>query len=173
MSRLLTMDDVEAAIRGGSVFACGGGGWAEHGRVLGTAAVHAGRPELVSIDDAPDDAIIATAAAIGAPGDQTEWEMLGVAYVRAVELLQDALASRLWYSPSERPRRVSIRRLSVDALQGLRLRRRMKKETAHLDGLTNLRVEVARMGPSPGRPAGLVQRSCYAMYERCTSTVCV
>ena len=39
------MDDVEAAIRGGSIFAAGGGGWADHGRMLGTAAVNAGEPE--------------------------------------------------------------------------------------------------------------------------------
>ena len=59
--------DVEAAVKGGSVFAAGGGGWADHGRMLGTAAVNAGRPELVSMDEVPDDAWIATAAAIGAP----------------------------------------------------------------------------------------------------------
>ena len=39
MGRILGMQDVEAAIRGGSVFAAGGGGWAEHGRMLGTAAL--------------------------------------------------------------------------------------------------------------------------------------
>ncbi|MFP3663291.1 DUF917 family protein, partial [Burkholderia sp. SIMBA_043] len=66
MGRILTMRDVEAAVRGGSVFACGGGGWAEHGRELGSLAVTIGRPELVSMDEVPDDAWIATAAAIGA-----------------------------------------------------------------------------------------------------------
>jgi hypothetical protein len=49
--------------------------------MLGTAAVMAGRPELVSIEDALDDAIIA--AAIGAPAGTTESEMLGVDHVRA------------------------------------------------------------------------------------------
>ena len=39
MGRILGLQDVEAAIRGGSVFAAGGGGWADHGRMLGTAAV--------------------------------------------------------------------------------------------------------------------------------------
>ena len=84
MGRILKMDDVEAAIRGGSVFAAGGGGWADHGRMLGTAAVNAGEPELVTIEEAPDDAFIATAAAIGAPAGTTEWQMLGVDYVKAV-----------------------------------------------------------------------------------------
>lgn len=91
MGRVLTIKDVEAAVKGGSVFACGGGGWIEHGRELGTLAVTIGRPELVSMDEVPDDAWIATAAAIGAPGGLTEWEMLGVDYVKAVQLVQQAL----------------------------------------------------------------------------------
>ena len=96
MGRILNMDDVEAAIRGGSVFAAGGGGWADHGRMLGTAAVNAGEPELVSIDEVPDDAFIATAAAIGAPAGTTQWQMLGVDYVKAVEMMQEALGAPVW-----------------------------------------------------------------------------
>lgn len=95
MGRILTLNDVEAALRGGSVFAAGGGGWIEHGRTLGTAAVTIGRPELVDMDEVADDAWIATAAAIGAPAGTTQWEMQGVDYVRAVELLQDALGEPL------------------------------------------------------------------------------
>lgn len=91
MRRRLVLDDVEAAVRGGSVFACGGGGWADHGRMLGREAMAAGTPELVSVDELPPDAWIATAAAIGAPAGTTRWEMRGVDYVRAVSLLQDAL----------------------------------------------------------------------------------
>ena len=96
MGRLLSARDVAAAVKGGSVFACGGGGWADHGRELGSLAVTIGRPELVSIEEVPDDAWIATSAAIGAPGGLTEWEMLGVDYVRAVELLQDALGEPIF-----------------------------------------------------------------------------
>ena len=62
MGRILTVSDVEAGIRGGSVLAAGGG-WADHGRLLGAVAVNAGEPELASIDEAPDDAFVATAAA--------------------------------------------------------------------------------------------------------------
>ena len=98
MGRILTMKDVEAAVRGGSVFACGGGGWADHGRELGSLAVTIGRPELVSMDEVPDDAWIATAAAIGAPGGLTDWQMLGIDYVKAAERLQDALGERLYLS---------------------------------------------------------------------------
>jgi uncharacterized protein len=96
MRRFLTRDDIEAAVKGGAVFAAGGGGFADHGRALGTAAVNAGRPELVSMDEGPDDAWIATAAAIGAPGGTTRWQMLGVDYVKAVQLLQEALGAPLY-----------------------------------------------------------------------------
>ena len=95
MGRILSSKDVEAAVKGGSVFACGGGGWADHGRELGTLAVTIGRPELVSIDELPDDAWIATAAAIGAPGGLTDWQMLGADYVKAAQLVQDALGEPL------------------------------------------------------------------------------
>ncbi|WP_298948480.1 DUF917 family protein [uncultured Paracoccus sp.] len=91
MRRLLTEKDVEPAVRGGSVYASGGGGWSDHGRKLGYAAVNAGAPELVSVDELDPDDLIATAAAIGAPASTTPWEMRGVDYIKAVELLNDAL----------------------------------------------------------------------------------
>lgn len=96
MRRVLGPRDVECAVKGGSVFAAGGGGWADHGRMLGTAAVNAGRPELVSMDEVPDEAWIATAAAIGAPASTTEWEMRGVDYVKAVQLVQKELGEPIY-----------------------------------------------------------------------------
>lgn len=96
MGRILVERDIEAAVRGGSVFAAGGGGWADHGRMLGREAIAAGKPELVGADEIPDDAWIATAAAIGAPAGTTAWQMLGEDYVRAVRLLQDALGAPLY-----------------------------------------------------------------------------
>src|SRR5260370_40119057 len=96
MKRILTARDLEAALKGGAVFAAGGGGWADHGRMLGTAAVNAGQPELVSMDEVPDEAWIATAAAIGAPAGTTEWQMLGVDYVKAVELAQRELGAPIY-----------------------------------------------------------------------------
>ena len=91
MGRILKEKDVESAVKGGSVYAAGGGGWADHGRMLGHAAVSIGKPELVFIDELCDDDWVATAAAIGAPASTTPWEMRGVDYVKAVELLQEAL----------------------------------------------------------------------------------
>ena len=96
MRRTLSARDVEPAVKGGAVFAAGGGGWADHGRMLGTAAVNAGQPELVTLDEIPDDAWIATAAAIGAPAGTTRWQMLGVDYVKAVELAQRELGASIY-----------------------------------------------------------------------------
>jgi uncharacterized protein len=96
MRRILAMRDVEAALKGGAVFAAGGGGFADHGRMLGTAAINAGQPELVTMDEVPDDAFIATAAAIGAPAGSTQWQMLGVDYVKAVELVQRELGAPIY-----------------------------------------------------------------------------
>lgn len=89
--RTLAARDLEAALRGGAVLAAGGGGWREHGRQLGEAALARGTPRLVHPDELPDDAVIATVAAIGAPGDQTAWEMRPDDYVRALLLLEEAL----------------------------------------------------------------------------------
>jgi DUF917 family protein len=95
MGRILTEKDVEAAVRGGSVYAAGGGGWSDHGRMLGYAAVSIGKPELISIDELDDDDWVATAAAIGAPASTTAWEMQGIDYVKAVQLLQEALGEKV------------------------------------------------------------------------------
>lgn len=95
MGRILVEKDVEAAVKGGSVYAAGGGGWADHGRMLGYAAVNVGKPELVSIDELKDEDWIATAAAIGAPASTTPWEMQGIDYVKAVQLLQEELGEKL------------------------------------------------------------------------------
>jgi DUF917 family protein len=82
-------------VKGGSVYAAGGGGWADHGRMLGYAATSIGRPELVDIEELEPKDWVATAAAIGAPASTTNWEMQGRDYVKAVELLQDALGEPL------------------------------------------------------------------------------
>ena len=86
--RELTKDDVIAAVKGGSVFACGGGGWADHGLEIGGAALAVGKPKLASVDELPDDAIILTCTAIGAPAGR-DWQMLGKDYIKAVQLVID------------------------------------------------------------------------------------
>ena len=95
MGRILTERDVEPAVKGGSVYAAGGGGWADHGRMLGYAAVNVGKPELVDIEELKPKAWVATAAAIGAPASMTPWEMQGRDYIKAVQLLEEALGEKL------------------------------------------------------------------------------
>ncbi|WP_375449605.1 DUF917 domain-containing protein [uncultured Devosia sp.] len=95
MGRILTEKDVEPAVKGGSVYAAGGGGWADHGRMLGLAAVNTGRPELVSIEELDANDWVATSAAIGAPASTTPWEMQGIDYIKATALLQDTLGEKL------------------------------------------------------------------------------
>jgi len=95
LGRILTEKDVEPAVKGGSVYAAGGGGWADHGRMLGYAATSIGKPELVSVDELAPEAWVATAAAIGAPASTTAWEMQGRDYIKAVALLQEALGESL------------------------------------------------------------------------------
>ena len=93
MRRELLPEDVDFAVKGGSVYGCGGGGFADHGRTLGNIATAIGRPELVSVDELDPDALVATMAAIGAPGGLTQWEMRGVDYLRAVAQIEE-----VWYA---------------------------------------------------------------------------
>jgi hypothetical protein len=88
--RKLTPSDVAAAVTGGSVLAAGGGGWVDHGYLVGNIATTLGEPMLASIDEVPPDGIIVTVTAIGAPAAK-DWQMLPIDYVRALELLIDAL----------------------------------------------------------------------------------
>lgn len=90
MGKILTQIDVLRAVKGGSVYASGGGGWTQHGLKIGGAAVGAGEVELVGLDEVPDDALIITATAIGAPAGTTDWQMLGTDYIKAVKLLIEA-----------------------------------------------------------------------------------
>jgi DUF917 family protein len=92
---MLTEKDVEAAVKGGSVYAAGGGGWVDHGRMLGAESMRAGQPELVSVHELAPEAWIATSAAIGAPASTTRWEMRGADYVKAVQLLERELGEKI------------------------------------------------------------------------------
>ena len=88
--RELDLNAVHAAVAGGSVLAAGGGGWVDHGMLVGTTAVQYGSPRLVMLEELEPDAMIATVSAIGAPA-AVGWEMRPGDYVRALELLIDAV----------------------------------------------------------------------------------
>jgi uncharacterized protein len=88
--RELDLNAVHAAVAGGSVLAAGGGGWVDHGMLVGTTAVQYGSPKLVTLEELDPDAMIATVSAIGAPA-AVGWEMRPGDYVRALELLMEAV----------------------------------------------------------------------------------
>lgn len=88
--RDLDLHAVHAAVAGGSVLAAGGGGWVDHGMLVGTTAVQYGTPRLAGLDELDPDAMLATVSAIGAPA-ATDWQMLPGDYVRALELLIEAV----------------------------------------------------------------------------------
>ncbi|HUZ83795.1 MAG TPA: DUF917 family protein [Gaiellales bacterium] len=88
--RTLDLRAVHAAVAGGSVLAAGGGGWVDHGLLVGTTAVARGTPRLVTLDELDPDAMIATVSAIGAPA-AVGWEMRPEDYVRALQLLIEAV----------------------------------------------------------------------------------
>lgn len=88
--RELDQQAVEAAVAGGSVLAAGGGGWVDHGHLVGRTAVSYGTPRLATLDEIADDATLVTVSAIGAPAAR-DWEMRPGDYVRALRLLCEAL----------------------------------------------------------------------------------
>ncbi len=92
MTRELDLHAVHAAVAGGSVLAAGGGGWVDHGLLVGTTAVGYGTPRLATLDELDPDATVVTVSAIGAPA-APDWEMRPRDYVRALELLREALGT--------------------------------------------------------------------------------
>jgi hypothetical protein len=88
--RKLVAADVAAAVTGGSVLAAGGGGWVDHGYLIGQIATSLGEPTLASIDEIPEDGIVVTVTAIGSPAAK-DWQMFPIDYVRALQLLIEAL----------------------------------------------------------------------------------
>jgi hypothetical protein len=88
--RDLDLRAVHAAVAGGSILAAGGGGWVDHGMLVGTTAVQYGVPRLATLDEVDPEAMLATVSAIGAPAAKG-WQILPGDYVRALQLLMSAV----------------------------------------------------------------------------------
>lgn len=88
--RELTQGDALDAVWGGSVLACGGGGWVDHGMMMGELATRVGRPVLCGVDELDDEAVVVTVSAIGAPASPS-WEIRPLDYVRALQLVAAGL----------------------------------------------------------------------------------
>jgi DUF917 family protein len=84
--RELSRDDALDAVWGGSVLACGGGGWVEHGMMMGELATRVGRPVLCTPDELDDTETVVTVTAIGAPASPN-WEIRPLDYLRALQLV--------------------------------------------------------------------------------------
>ena len=92
MIRELNHSDAVDGIWGGSVLACGGGGWVSHGELMAEIATRGpGVPTLCSVDEIQDDALVVTVTAIGAPG-AANWEIQPIDYVNALKLVMERAA---------------------------------------------------------------------------------
>jgi len=81
----LDRDMVETAVAGGGFYGGGGGGSAVTGREMGELALALGDPYLVDVGDLPDDALLLTVSAVGAPAAQGR-HAKAYHYLKAVEL---------------------------------------------------------------------------------------
>jgi uncharacterized protein len=85
---------LEAAVVGGAVLGGGGGGWVEEGRRLGRAALESGFREIRPIQSLPDDAILLTVSAVGAPSAGSAL-LEPEDYIRAVDLFLEKTGTKI------------------------------------------------------------------------------
>jgi len=86
---MIILDDrwVEEACLGGGILGGGGGGSVEEGIWLGRLALKLGYPSMLDLAELPEDSLIATVSAVGAPSRKQR--PIPSHYVRAVKLLID------------------------------------------------------------------------------------
>lgn len=75
------------AVLGGVILGGGGGGAKEPGLIAGKIAVEYGTPELVDIQDVPDDQLILTVSAVGAPAAPDKY-VTPRDYVRTIQIFE-------------------------------------------------------------------------------------
>lgn len=85
---IITEELGEAAILGGAVLGGGGGGSLEKGRKNIRKALALGEVKLVDIDDIPENTLLITGSAVGAPAAKHA-QALPQDYVRVVEILME------------------------------------------------------------------------------------
>ena len=88
MTRInLNEELLEYLVIGGSFYGGGGGGSTTSGREMGRMALRLGGPHLVEVGDLPDDALLLTVSAVGAPAGGGP-HATPADYVKTVELFQ-------------------------------------------------------------------------------------
>ena len=88
MPRRITEEDVEALSLGGAILGGGGGGSPEGGRRKGLLALEIGDIWLYPPEELPEDAVVATVVALGAPTQRGGMKPSG--FIRAAQLLWEA-----------------------------------------------------------------------------------
>jgi DUF917 family protein len=90
----LSTELLEYMVIGGCFFGGGGGGSIETGRAMGRQAMSIGRPHMVDLEDLPDDTLLLTVSAVGAPA--------GVGahagpdeYVRSIQLFEQLTGKKV------------------------------------------------------------------------------
>lgn len=84
---------VEAAVLGGAILGGGGGGSPEEGRRLGRLALEIGSPNILNLEQLPDEALILTVSAIGAPSANSR--PLPSHYVKAVRIIMEQVEEEI------------------------------------------------------------------------------
>lgn len=86
---MLRIDEewVEAAVLGGAILGGGGGGSLEEGKRLGRLALEIGSLIILDLEQLPDEALILTVSAIGAPSANNR--SLPSYYVKAVRIIME------------------------------------------------------------------------------------
>ncbi|MCX7788329.1 MAG: DUF917 family protein [Spirochaetes bacterium] len=82
----ITEETIDSIVVGGCFLGGGGGGSMEAGRKLGRLALEVGIPEVILPDALPQDSIVVTVSAVGAPAAKDQF-CTPMDYVRTVELL--------------------------------------------------------------------------------------
>lgn len=88
MPRRITEEDVEALALGGAILGGGGGGSPDEGRKKGLLALEIGDINLYPPDEFPQDVVVATIVALGAPTQRGGVRPSG--FIRAAQLLWEA-----------------------------------------------------------------------------------
>jgi hypothetical protein len=84
---------VETAVLGGAILGGGGGGDPEGGKKFGRIALEFGNPTVLDLDQLPEDSLILTVSAVGAPSALND--IKPAHYVRAVEVIMENLDQKI------------------------------------------------------------------------------
>lgn len=90
MNKRLTKQDLEYAVIGGSILGGGGGGSIEMGREIGERALEIGDVYLVSTDEIPDQAVLLTVSAVGAPAAKMK-KVKPEDYLRTIKMYEEVI----------------------------------------------------------------------------------